>query len=508
MATDPFHDAAVKPIAMPDGCPMKTVMVRKMKSYNLIAPLATTSPWCAHVFTLPILSNAPFTVGAETTGTYQVITDTPVTVNVLVPRIVSPSTAVPQVVNLGTLNIHAWATDGALGFPHLADPYVIPDTAHSISTDDTEALSSTRGRLVGMGYEIINTTAVINLQGLITQYRAPSTVPEYRFQPNDSTSFLRGGAGPYVAQRESVPAVMTQVVDGPPSNVSDALTYYGTQQWEAKEGVYAAMVFEAPENKLDHPDVQAYLIRNEIQGAPPLADNTTGLTPENATCFFTPVTTSNTTNHISVPLPLILQQFVPVAITGTYLTGLSPLTTLTVNVLYFYEVAPHPRDIGFNQLVYLANFPPPRDDFALLEYQRVSRLLPSGVPRCQNGAGEYWEGVKALLREAVPYAGNIASLFGVGTAGQAAASAVANGLSLAYPTRPAMFQPPDGRSTLLYSPARVQGRTPRMPVMQRARARSSSVQSRTRSAQRTVRVVLQPQAQKKKKRRARSLQRK
>jgi hypothetical protein len=112
----------------------------------------------------------------------------------------------------------------------------------------------------------------------------------------------------------------------------------------------------------------------------------------------------------------------PYDISGAYFTGLSPQTTLTVDVRWYIERCP---TIDEPSLVVLATPSPVYDPIALKIYSEAVHGLPVGVPVSENPLGEWFNKVLmgvsryapligAALSPMHPAAGQIGSLLGSG----------------------------------------------------------------------------------------------
>jgi len=87
-------------------------------------------------------------------------------------------------------------------------------------------------RIIAKGFEVVNTTSELNIQGLVTCYRQPCTT----LDSAKATAIIDAGTG----SANLYTAGFADLVSSsfPPINVSEALLLDGSKQWKAKEGCY------------------------------------------------------------------------------------------------------------------------------------------------------------------------------------------------------------------------------------------------------------------------------
>lgn len=356
-AIDPFHD---KQLANLTGWPdleSGNSVVRCVKQSVTIARPATvpsTDNWDAHILMWPWLNSgrnlpAQFTSTVARSGqnfTYNQAT---------------PYGPVGGVQAFGMaagsdLNILQAGTCREIGAMDLSNTY-----------------TAGAGRLVGMGFEVHNTTAELNKQGAVCVYRqmansrSPST-----FNGLDGT-----GAITKLYSLTGIP------VRFPPLNTAQALLVQGSRQWDAKEGCYVVAAFNDAENP-------AY----PIQPMVPIisASGTDDLEGAVSTSAFNFPRTSVALVGESETLDLQSAPNLrvhPVHQSGAIFTGLSPTTTLTINWNVYYESFP-----GLSQLDILPLARPSceYDPDALDLFERILQDLPVGVKVIENGLGDWFLG--------------------------------------------------------------------------------------------------------------------
>jgi hypothetical protein len=195
---------------------------------------------------------------------------------------------------------------------------------------------------------------------------------------------LQSGTG---SSYDLTPALAVEL---PPGSVDKALILPSSKQWDAKRGAYCVFTLSSGDVPLQSFDTRTrlYLANNNPTSSaiPALAQ---AINPANS----------------GGNMGAYLSRF---NTSGVYLTGLSPQTTLQVNVKFIVEAVPGQN----NQLVTLAQPSPPYDPDALELYAHMTRHLPPGVPQDENPAGEWWKNVLGTIGELATSASAIHPLFG------------------------------------------------------------------------------------------------
>jgi hypothetical protein len=237
-------------------------------------------------------------------------------------------------------------------------------------------------RIIAKGFEVINTTSELNVQGLVTVYRQPC-------EPIDaaqSTTVVNALSSQYGVNFPSV--IQTAM---PPLGTQETLLLDGSKQWKAKEGCYVVPTLSAP----DLPTGQVQVTPNMLLSA---ADPGRGVPPNNGSAWSMGRTAGNgipnafqyTPTGSSVtflPLSFGASDFQNFNHAGAYFTGLSYETTLQLNVIYYIERFPSQQD---SDLVVLARHSCRQDCVALDLYSEIVREMPVGVPQRMNGLGEWF----------------------------------------------------------------------------------------------------------------------
>lgn len=348
LALDPFHDYQHQIAGYPDADASGTIVACYNLSMEVKKPAATVGNWDCHVYTLPMAAPAEFTLCTQTEGVL---------------------TSVAELGKLGLINV-ACADSMQDTFPGTA-PFVSTNYVNTpFDTKDIVLKGVTR--IVGMGMEVVNTTAEVYRQGSVTAYRMPQgrAFSEFVLDGKDDTEVTRGTANRYRA---------------PPTNLSQAVSLLNSVTWSADLGAYQVVPFASVDNPLVNVGYQSTIVSNG-----------TGMDPGAASVLSGQIMTPSGT-FISGP-----GQHIPINTSGLYFSGLSVATTLRVKVKLYVERAPTPEE---PDLVVLATPSAGYDIRALQLYARAINTLAVGVPVGYNAAGDWWRTVLDVISTAAPVIG-------------------------------------------------------------------------------------------------------
>jgi len=243
----------------------------------------------------------------------------------------------------------------------------VSTTLVSTNLDPGANYISSQCRLIGIGIEVINTTAEINKQGTCTVYRQPQTLNRVNvdLQAKDSVNNTTYGATPYKAYAM------------PPTQLAEALILPGAKQWDASEGCYLVPTLSNVINEFAPFDNtgRIYLANNYGTNYPSgnMGALISQLLPAVSTSALSPVYYPSVFNT-----------------SGCLMTGCSPTSTFTVNVKYLVESAPGPR----SPFVTLSQPSAAYDPEAIRLYSQMVNHLPSGVPSLRtlmvSGSNTFW----------------------------------------------------------------------------------------------------------------------
>jgi len=176
----------------------------------------------------------------------------------------------------------------------------------------------------------------------------------------------------------------------PPSTVANAMIVPGTVQWKAREGAYIIPTLYSS-------DVVAGTDNTNVV----LSDGSSIATLRpigNYNAFPIPTGTATYSLNLLTPTGLALTDF---NYSGVYFTGLSNPTTLTVNLIRYFERFPNFEIATDKQLTVLAT-PSCRNDPQAIElYSAVIRHMPVGVPQRFNGIGDWFREAAQTARDVI-----------------------------------------------------------------------------------------------------------
>lgn len=352
-AVDPFHDHQLKRLdGWPDVQTGASVVRIVKQSVTIAVPTGVVGNWDCHIVQWPWLTATTsgtsvgcYTASAARNG--QVITMTPVPtqyapVGGLQAYYVQPGTPL-QAVQLPTGG----------GTTQLIATMNVP-------TVFTKGVS----RLIGMGFEVHNTTSTLNVQGAVLGWRQMA---------NDNTNntwnqFL--AATPTITANYSGPSVRY-----PPVNSQEAMLLAGSRQWEAKDGIYSVSAFHTTENPAIAISPTCPVILSDA------ASDLEGTLSTSSVNYCLPIGVVG--NSFTMPSFRVLN----VHQSGAIFTGLSNSTTLTINWNVFIETFPGSDD---QEILPLATPSAEFDPDVLDLYSRITVDLPVAVPVAENGLGDWF----------------------------------------------------------------------------------------------------------------------
>lgn len=380
LALDPFHDYTHQVAGYPDSDGSQTVVscYQYEKEVNCGA---LNSTWACHIFNSNLASSNQMAVLTETadwTATTEAANAPGWSMAPLVISVAAnPLQLAPQI-------------PIAAGNPTYQ---VVPE----LGTTD---ISGGNSRVIGMGWEVTNTTADIYKQGAVTVYR----VPQYEAAFQNTTTNI--GA----TQKSTAVGVKFRQ---PPATVAQANLLKGTRTWAARDGVYATAVMNSIHNPIKGYSNQAILYGNST-------------TPDAATdtVWQNIYTTVGTSAAVSTTT-FQAAKTIPFDTTGAFFTGLSKETTLIVKLRVYVERAPTFLEPS---LSVLASPSAGYDVNALSLYSQAINMLPVAVKVGENEAGDWWRAICRVLKYTAGPLGAIANTFlpGAGLVAQGIGKAAAS----------------------------------------------------------------------------------
>jgi len=280
--------------------------------------------------------------------------------------------------SVGGLGIYPVPTGSDLD---LSDPTVV---AYSTKVVLDDSYLKGAGRVVGCGFEAVNTTAEIYQQGQVTVYRMPQSNPQrHVWLVIDPSSQSEAGFSGHT-------------IRCPPLNQATAMLLPGSRQWKAKEGCYVVQSFVGQDNPpvLTEP-LSPVVFTRMSEDSPASVGSDLALGPTLQTFVMTndPVTTQYVVDEA--------MQIYPIHMGGAVFTGLSENTTLTFTSNVYFESFPTPSDPA---ILVLATPSAQYDPVALEIFSRILTLLPVGVPAGDNEDGDWFDAIASLVRDIAPVA--------------------------------------------------------------------------------------------------------
>jgi hypothetical protein len=372
-AVDPFHDKQLMVDGYPDMASGNSIVQCLKQQVTIANPgVTSTQTWDCVIRTSNFLTNSP--MDSYNTNNNQILgglTGTGI-----------------QLSSTGGLEIFSGLTGQNLQF-NTATNYV--DSSIAIP----DSVIKRRLRVVGQGFEVHNVTEELSKNGSVTTFQQEqsqdlSTWGLTSYWPIGGITAARAWGAQDVVQTQNIPA-----------SESAALLLGGSHTWDAAEGCYCVPTMQTLEN----PPKMASLEQ------PMFVTNQTGVQLDSGFPSLTDSTVLVPTIDYGVseynPGPIEMQFPIPWNSVGAYFTGLSPNTVLKVNYNVFLERFPSELD---TDLIVLARPTAVFDSIALDAYAECMKLMPVGVPVCENGFGDWFCGGVASIVDKLTgttWAGNL-----------------------------------------------------------------------------------------------------
>jgi len=381
-AVDPFHDTPVQCVGYPDVNEAASVVQVVKMSQGLVAPsdLAGAN-WDCHIHQFPWMQPSFEQAGNwsnttnndQSTGYGSFLLGTGPTQPGGGSNTTSPA--------FGGLAV-SYAASGTNTFVWQSP------TAHNSVPFATQLQPYLVGeyRIIGMGFEVINTTSELNIQGLVTCYRQPMMSIDASKSVLVSTGAqLTGSNGNF---KFSFPDVA--VTANPPALATSALLLDGSKQWKAKEGCYVVSTLNSDEIPAGVNNTTPICLTDPADGYPNANNFRWGMVvpinPPSASWLQQTFALAAGTETIGA-FPTGSSFMSAFNHSGAFFSGLSPTTTLQLNAIYYIERFPTQLD---SDLVVLAKHSCRADCIARELYSEIIREMPVGVPQRMNGLGEWF----------------------------------------------------------------------------------------------------------------------
>jgi len=366
-AFDPFHDSDQNCTGYPDAVNQESIMQMVTTSFTVVSP-NTTANFDCHIVQFPYLGTIttnkpaffPYTAPGDSTGA-------------VTPASFSQSGDLTNG-NIGGGGVQAYLT---LTSADNNDIFVGTIIAQFGTTLPNQYLQNPY-RVIGLGFEVYNTTADLFKSGAVVCYRQP--VQNYRTSTS-ALVFDNTGSG-----NAGYPNVC--IMEAPPSTPAEALLLTNARQWDAKEGCYVISPMHSIINDTNLGNfTQPFYYRN---------------TPGDTNYWGAGLSAGGPSSNFAV---FANNNFINFDQTGAIFTGLTPQTNLTVNVRWFVESFPSSGSL----LQTLAKPSPMYDPIALELYAKIVYRSPVAVEVKFNGLGDWFnDAISSISNTVLPVVRSIA----------------------------------------------------------------------------------------------------
>jgi hypothetical protein len=361
-SVDPFHDTQLRDYAgFPDLDTTPSVRRLIKQSVTISCPTTITGNWDLHIVQWPWLVAASY-VGTNRTNNY-------ISIGVI------PTLATIKAI--GGLSAYATVAGVAPNFNS------IPTSQLTLA----DAFTTGSNRVIGMGFEVVNTTSDLYRQGQVAVWRQPNSAPDTMLFHRNSSTQASGTA--------VVSEITGVIVPCPPHTIASAMLQPGTRQWKAADGAYVVSPHISADNPAKFPDYTQPIVNLDEGATDTLTNKVSGVWPvgnNNLTCLC-PIPVQPT-----VAAGTYDQAFrcYPIHMTGALFTGLSNESTLTINWNVYLETFP---TVAEPDIVVLATPSAGLDPVALKLYSECMMSLPVGVPVDENPLGEWFAQVVDVISD-------------------------------------------------------------------------------------------------------------
>jgi len=339
---DPFHDEKINLAGMPDGAANDIVIQTINQQFTVSTPSGLSGGnWDCSVVMFPMLGPLSSSYPKSTVYTQNTVTG-------------NGGDGSLTVQGAGAGLFGCIANTAATGN---AISWVSPGGAVTTGPGVTIPAGYVNSpmRVIAAGYEIHNSTAMLSLQGNITNWRVPSP------SLSGAAPVLVTGAGGTLHG-----FLGTVMAPAPPSSAAAANQLATARTWLAKDGVYMPCVLI---------DVNAVPNTSNCKSSYCYYD----VSPKDTFVAATAVQTYGST--LFYPYN---NNWSAMNLCGSYLTGLSSTTNILVNVRWIVETTPSPGDA----LITTARTSYKYNPTALAIYSSIMCHMPAGVPVWENSLGE------------------------------------------------------------------------------------------------------------------------
>jgi hypothetical protein len=345
-ALDPFHDRELKNLAgWPDVETGYSVVQKVKQTISLASPGGAVFPanWDLWVIQFPILDNRYCSRTDQRQNNMFLHPNTP---------------------SFQWGGVHAYAVAPGFAF----DPMDVTHVVHLGVIEANVPYTTGVGRLIGIGFELVNTTAILNKQGSLTVFR--------QMQQSKNQMGVLGMVSGSVYPAGLIPATVT-VYRNPPQLLQEVMLMPGSRTWDASEGCYCVGSFHSNENPPTVPgyDIPVWSTDDDLEEG------------TNTTDWYVPqVQASVVVGMNTLFTSLAIKQY-PIHTSGAICSGLSPTSTLQLNANMVFERFVDQKD---KNLLVLATPSAEYDPMALEIYSHAISQMPPGVTFKDNPLGEWF----------------------------------------------------------------------------------------------------------------------
>jgi hypothetical protein len=364
--TDPMHDQEILHLCgMPDASLSDQITVKAPYQISISAPPLTTTPWQF------LVHNWPWTTASASSAS--AITNFDLLGNWL--RV--PTTQPNAQVAMPSISIWRGLDNLPIG-PFRSN--TVGNAPIPLGLGLADNLTRGVGRLIGWGFEVYDTSAIVNKQGTVTVWRQNTNT-------YDKSPFFYAGpstVGPFTSWG---------VTDGvtiqrPPETITEANQLLGTKSWRGEDGCYCVLVNDQESQLARMPDMtQPVVLQADFQSGP-VALPSVGVL---AGSF-----NQNLVGLQAINTPAMRWNWQPYHMSGAFFTGLHPDSTYLVRTIYFYERQP---SINEPDITLLTTRSAGYHPLAMEVRTRVLQRMPIGVPVDENGFGEWAFEIAKTLSE-------------------------------------------------------------------------------------------------------------
>ncbi len=364
LAIDPFHDTAVPVVGCPDAYEGRSLVYDIRKTYTINKPAAVVdgTNWDCHMAFVPYAVR-----GADQNYPHNAAQlQNSVTSQGEYPNYLDATAPNPRTLGrVGLLMYHSVHAGIATFDPSLTAAVTGADPVGLSPLDGIINTARTKWRVIAGAYEVHNTTSSLNKQGSVTCYRCPA---------QSNRADLR------VVTDETHSQVMpVRLLQGPPSTLAYAQLLSGVT-WEAAQGALVPWVFDMDANVPQMFSAEEYAI---VGG--------------DGTWVYVPAYALPTTDELSGYPGFSLE--VPFAQSGSYFTGLSSDSTLTLTTRMLVEVFPDPM----SDLFALSRPSPGYDPNVERVLDLCFKEVLSGYPVGMNAKGDFFMKMATVLGKMYRY---------------------------------------------------------------------------------------------------------